>query len=213
MVCHKLLKARLALMCRMHPPPQIWRLVTNFCFLGKFSFNFVFYMIWILTYGVALERETYAFDPAGYLFLYLCAGVLMLIMSFFFKSLGMIVNSISLVYTLIYIWSRNFPDSVVKILGLVSVQSFYLPFAFLAVEMLFDKSPIPGAIGIVVGHVYWFLKELYPASSGRNLLPTPRWLQNFTFQKLGLGPNPTPSAVHVSGFQAFRSGGRRLGTS
>ena len=192
-------------------PSQIWRTFTNFFLLGKFSFPFVFYMIWILTYGVALERETYAFDPAGLLYMYLFCGGAMVALSFFFKGLGMVVNSVSLVYTLVYVWSRHFPDQTTKIMGLISIQSFYLPFAFVAVQLCFGESPMPGIIGISVAHLYYFLKELYPPGSGRDPLRTPAWLRNFAFRRLGMGTNPTPTVPHVSGFQAFLSGGRRLG--
>jgi Derlin-2/3 len=96
---------------------------------------------------------------------------------------------------------------------MVPITSFYLPFAFVVVQMLFKQSPFPGIYGIAVAHLYYFLKELYPAASGRDLLKTPQWFKKFAFNRLGVGANPQPSAVPHSGFRAFASGGRRLGTS
>ena len=46
--------------------------------------------------------------------------------------------------------------------GLVTVKAFYLPFAFAAISILLGDSCIPDIEGIVVGHLYYFFKELYP---------------------------------------------------
>jgi Derlin-2/3 len=96
--------------------PQVWRLATNF-FSFEFGFPFVFYMLWLLNYGVALERETYAFDPAGYLYFYAFCCTTFLVKALLFKSMAMVEYAPALVYSLVYIWSRHFPDQVVKIMG------------------------------------------------------------------------------------------------
>lgn len=49
-----------------------------------------------------------------------------------------------------YVWARFFPDVQLRIMGMVPVMSFYLPFAMLLVDILFNISPIPGAAGIMV---------------------------------------------------------------
>ena len=47
-------------------------------------------------------------------------------------------------------WARFFPDVQLRIMGLVPIMSFYLPFAMLAMDVLTNHSPIPGAAGIMV---------------------------------------------------------------
>jgi hypothetical protein len=46
----------------------------------------------------------------------------------------------------------------VSLYGLVKIQSFYLPFAFACISLLMGQSIIPDLLGIVVGHIYWYLK-------------------------------------------------------
>ena len=48
-------------------------------------------------------------------------------------------------------------------------QAFYVPFAFVAINVLLGESFVPDIAGIVVGHIYYFLKELYPLTSGRQV--------------------------------------------
>lgn len=110
-----------------------------------------------------------------------------------------------------YVWSRNFPEQKVSIMGLVTVMSFYLPFAFVGMSIVMGQDPIPDIIGIVVGHLYFFLKVLYPATSGRQLLVTPQFLRNWLASR-GLGvPTFTHAAAGQPEFRAFRGAGMRLG--
>jgi Derlin-2/3 len=98
----------------------------------------------------------------------------------------------------------------VSIWGLVTIQAFYLPFAFLFMDIVFGASPVPNLFGIAAGHLWWFLTDLYPRSSGRQLVRTPaalkRWLSG-----LGVGPAPSPAEVQQRG--VFRGRGQRLGAS
>ena len=61
--------------------------------------------------------------------------------------------------------------------GLVTVKAFYLPFAFAAISMVLGDRIIPDLIGIGVGHLDYFFKEIYPVTTGRNILTTPNWLK------------------------------------
>lgn len=68
-------------------------------------------------------------------------------------------------------------------------------------------------LGILAGHVYYFLKDVYPRSSGRNLLQTPTWLVRLVARS-GIGRVPiqqlnpvNPSDIR---FRAFQGRARRL---
>jgi len=52
----------------------------------------------------------------------------------------------------------------------------YLPWVLLGWTLLLGGIPIIEFIGIVVGHLYYFLEHLYPATSGVHLLQTPSFL-------------------------------------
>uniref|UniRef100_A0A2P2LCH5 Derlin n=1 Tax=Rhizophora mucronata TaxID=61149 RepID=A0A2P2LCH5_RHIMU len=48
---------------------QVWRLITNFFFLGKFSINFGIRLLMIVRYGVQLERGPFDRRTADFLWM------------------------------------------------------------------------------------------------------------------------------------------------
>lgn len=190
---------------------EIWRLFTHFFMIGGFSLKFVMRMVWILTYGVALESQTYQFDPAEYAFMYLFCGGCMLPLSFI-ALFARKAYGVSVIFVLIYVWSRNFPDQQVSLYGLFKIMSFYVPFAFVAIELMLGADIIPSIVGIACGHIWFFLTVLHPQASGTYVLKTPMWLKRWMASR-GVGRPPEPTAAASPGFNAFRGSGRRLGTS
>lgn len=55
----------------------------------------------------------------------------------------------------------------VSLYGLVTIDAFYLPFAFVFINIIMGGSPVPDLFGIAAGHVWYFFTDLYPRSSGR----------------------------------------------
>lgn len=46
----------------------------------------------------------------------------------------------------------------------------------LALDVIFGSSILPGLLGIMVGHLYYFFTVLHPLASGKNYLKTPMWV-------------------------------------
>jgi Derlin-2/3 len=171
--------------------------------------KFLFEMIWLLQYGNILETQTFAFQPADMVAMLLFGAIALTVTSLAIPSLGLYFVASPLVFMLLYVYSRNFPNQQASIMGLFQVQTFYLPFAFLGITIIVGGNPIFDIAGIVVGHLWWFLTELYPAQGGRNFLTTPDFLKQWV-ANLGIGPPPRPTESTPAGFAAFRGAGRRL---
>ncbi|KAI4377641.1 hypothetical protein MLD38_015237 [Melastoma candidum] len=152
---------------------EVWRLVANFFFLGKFSVNFGIRLLMIARYGVQLENGPFQRRTADFLWMMIfgCLSLLALaaIPLFWTPFLG-----VSLVFMLLYVWSREFPNAQVNIYGLVTLKAFYLPWAMLALDVLFGSPIIPDLLGIIAGHLYYFLTVLHPLAGGKELLRTPK---------------------------------------
>ncbi|KAK2439795.1 derlin-1.1 [Trifolium repens] len=82
-------------------------------------------------------------------------------------------NGISLVSMIVYVWSREFPNEIINIYDLVSLKSFYLPWAMLALDLLFGNPIMADILGIVAGHLYYFLTVLHPLAGGNFKFKTP----------------------------------------
>jgi len=98
---------------------QIWRLITNFFFLGKFSMTYLFQLFMLYQYSRSLEENPF---PSGggarqgqlgdYVFMLMIVAAVLLLGGFF---LGFPVLSFSMLFSAIFIYSRRFPDAPARI--------------------------------------------------------------------------------------------------
>ncbi|KAI3800065.1 hypothetical protein L1987_35373 [Smallanthus sonchifolius] len=58
----------------------------------------------------------------------------------------------SLVFMIVYVWSRELPNTRVNIQGLVELKGFYLPWAMLAIDLVLGNRLMLSLLGIGVGH-------------------------------------------------------------
>lgn len=83
----------------------------------------------------------------------------------------------ALTIMLVYVWSRRNPYVRMNFFGLLNFQAPYLPWVLLAFSLLLGNSIIVDLMGIVVGHIYYFLEDIFPREAGGfKLLKTPRFL-------------------------------------
>lgn len=82
----------------------------------------------------------------------------------------------SLAFMVVYVWSRRNPHVRMSFLGLFTFNAPYLPWVILGFGLLLNQNPIFDVLGIAVGHIYYWLEDVYPTISGRRLLRTPGFL-------------------------------------
>ncbi|CAL4902601.1 unnamed protein product [Urochloa decumbens] len=190
---------------------EIWRLFTNFFFLGPFSINFGIRLLMIARYGVQLEKGAFEKRTADFLWMMIFGAISLLVVSaiplFEFSFLG-----IPMVSMLLYVWSREYPNSQINMYGLVQLRSFYLPWAMLGLDVIFGSPLLPGLLGIMVGHLYYFLAVLHPLATGKNYLKTPKWVHSIVARfRIGAQANsPVRPPAANAGTGAFRGRSYRL---
>ncbi|OVA04667.1 Derlin [Macleaya cordata] len=190
---------------------QLWRLVTNFFFLGPFSVRFAVRLIMIARYGVLLEKGPFDKRTADFLWMMIFGAFALLIIAAI-PMLWTPFMGVSLVFMLVYVWSREFPNARINIYGVVTLKGFYLPWAMLALDLIFGAPLKPDILGIITGHLYYFLTVLYPLSTGRNIFKTPLWVHKLVaFWGEGTQIN-SPVQPDPSAGVAFRGRSYRLGT-
>ncbi|KAI5383150.1 ER-associated protein degradation protein, variant 2 [Lathyrus oleraceus] len=173
---------------------QVWRLFTNFFFLGGFSINFGIRLLMILRYGVQLEKGVFDRRTADFLWMMIFGAFSLLVSEIIYLSFHLTIiyviffhwgvlsaipffwtpfMAVSLVFMLVYVWSREFPNALVSFYGLVSLKAFYLPWVTLALDVIFGSPIMPDLLGIIAGHLFYFLTVLHPLAGGKNILKTP----------------------------------------
>nr|AAS88720.1 putative Der1-like family protein [Cynodon dactylon] len=188
---------------------QIWRLFTTFICLGGFSMNFGIRLLMIARYGVQLEKGVFERRTADFLWMMIFGAISLLVLSAI-PYLQLPLLGIPMVSMLLYVWSREYPNAQINIYGLILLRSFYLPWVMLALDVIFGSSIIPGLMGIMVGHLYYFFTVLHPLATGKNYLKTPKWV-HWIVARFGIGVQAnSPVRPASTGSGAFRGTSHRL---
>ncbi|XP_048819964.1 derlin-3-like isoform X3 [Lagopus muta] len=160
---------------------QIWRLITNFLFFGPLGFSFFFNMIFLYRYCRMLEEGSFRGRTADFVFMFLFGGFLMTLFGLF-ASLFFLGQAFTIM--LVYVWSRRNPYIRMNFFGLLNFQAPFLPWVLMGFSLLLGNSIIIDLLGIAVGHIYYFLEDVFPNQpGGKKLLLTPSFLWYLTHLK------------------------------
>ena len=198
------------------PAVQIWRLVTPFVFFGKFSLGFIFQVYLLINYCLRLETNPY---PSGggthlgtvadFVWMLVLGMAQLLLMGWI---MGVPFLGSSLVFMILYVWANRNPNDVARMpfFGF-QFKAVYLPWVMLAFGVLLGNSPVFDLMGIAAGHVYYFLQEVLPASTGfmggKTFLYTPLFLSNL----MGTVPSHLNAVQRMGGGMAAAAGGAARG--
>eukprot|EP00906_Rhabdomonas_costata_P035195 RCo049461 len=153
---------------------EIWRLFTTFLFFDMISIHLFFYMHFLYSYCRRLEEHYYHRRTADFLFMLLFGASLMLVFSAWVYNMKFLSHSLMIM--VVYLWSRRNPDEHLNLLGLFTISAPYLAYVLLGFTILLGgrlENTIPDVVGIAVGHLYWFLADIFPAVTGKQVLRTP----------------------------------------
>uniref|UniRef100_A0A668SJY8 Derlin n=2 Tax=Ovalentaria TaxID=1489908 RepID=A0A668SJY8_OREAU len=160
---------------------QVWRLITNFLFFGPVGFNFLFNMIFLYRYCRMLEEGSFRGRTADFVFMFLFGGLLMTIFGTF---VSLVFLGQAFTIMLVYVWSRRNPNVRMNFFGLLNFQAPFLPWVLMGFSLLLGNSIIVDLLGIAVGHVYFFLEDVFPNQpGGGRWLKTPSIICSLTLQK------------------------------
>ena len=87
-----------------------------------------------------------------------------------------------------YYWGRKSKNLFVNFMGLFIMRAPYLPWFYFALSFLLDSDLKADILGITVGHIIFYLRDIYPRlklSCGRKPLKTPNFITNIA-NTLGL---------------------------
>ena len=152
---------------------QYWRVITTFFYFGPLSLDLLYHIFFLQRYSRLLE-ESSGRSPAHFAWLLTFSSTLLLAMAplFSLTFLGSPLSS-----TLIYIWSRKNPDTMLSFLGLLVFKAPYLPWVLLCFSLVMHGTiPKDEMCGIVVGHIWYYFTDIFPPlHGGRSPLDPPNW--------------------------------------
>ncbi|ETV96887.1 hypothetical protein H310_10163 [Aphanomyces invadans] len=171
---------------------QVWRLVTNFLFFGLFSLDYIFHMYFLVRYSRMLEEGSFRGRTADFLYMLLLGAVSMILVAPF---VSVHFLGSSLTFMMVYVWGRRNEHTRLSFLGLFPFTAPYLPWVLLLFSMVLGNSATIDLIGIVVGHVYYFFEDVYPAIADIRGWRVRRILETPTFVKFLCNPHAYTAAA------------------
>lgn len=149
---------------------QLWRIYTGFLFFGPLDAFYPLTMQFVWQHMSQLEKLNYH-KPEEFLLL-LLFGAATLITIYSFLGISMKFLGHNLATYLVYIWSRVFEGLDVNFMDLINIKAEMIPWFFCAQTYLLEREvPFADLIGIVVGHLYHYLRE-------KKALQAPQVLRN-----------------------------------
>ena len=153
---------------------HVWRVFTTFLFFGNFNLDFLFHMFFLYRYCKMLETNSFRGRTADFLYMLMFGATLLVLVSPF-ASVDFLGPSLA--FMMVYVWGRRNSRQIVGFLGILNFRAPYLPWVLLLFSFVVGSSPAMDVLGILAGHVYYYLADVYPAMAGVALLKTPRLLQ------------------------------------
>merc|ERR1712166_1044369 len=105
----------------------------------------------------------------------------------------------SLIMSIIYVWSRCFAQQQVSFMFGLKFEGSYLPWVLVAFTVVMGGSPVMDLVGIAAGHLYYFLTVVYPNAGNRRFLHAPQFMKNLFIQGGNRQPKTNWAGGHTWG--------------
>eukprot|EP00594_Rhizosolenia_setigera_P021115 CAMPEP_0178980688 /NCGR_PEP_ID=MMETSP0789-20121207/26641_1 /TAXON_ID=3005 /ORGANISM="Rhizosolenia setigera, Strain CCMP 1694" /LENGTH=243 /DNA_ID=CAMNT_0020671141 /DNA_START=79 /DNA_END=810 /DNA_ORIENTATION=- len=138
---------------------QVWRLITTYLFFGTFSIDFLFHMYFLVRYCRLLEEGEFRGKTADFV-MFLFFGISVMTFMAPFASVHFLGSSLT--FMMIYVWGRRNSDLRMGFLGVLNFTAPYLPWVMLGFSLVLGNPVMMDIIGVIVGHLYYFLAYIYP---------------------------------------------------
>lgn len=137
---------------------QWWRIVTAFLFFGQLDIFYPLTMQFVWQHMGQLERLN-SKNPEDFVVMTVF-GALALILLYPLLGISMKMVGHNLATFYVYIWARTFEGSDVNFMDFFTLKAELMPWFFCLQTFLLEQEvPLADLIGIVVGHIYYYLRN------------------------------------------------------
>ncbi|OXA46748.1 derlin-1 [Folsomia candida] len=184
---------------------EIWRPITALFFYPispQTGFHFLLNCYFLINYSKLLENGEYQTVPADYALLLLMNWISCVVFGLF---MNIMVLMDPMVLSVLYVWCNLNADTIVSFWFGTQFRAKYLPWVLFGFNLILSGGGVHELIGILVGHLYFFLKYQYIQQyGGQELISTPTFLQNWFPPRRGVAgfgqpPPGRPAAAAGAG--------------
>lgn len=141
---------------------QWWRMFTS-PFLYGVNFNFIIALYFRFQYSLYLETGYFVGRSADYLYFLLMSTLALNVLNFL-VGMASLWESFSMV--IVYVWAMNNRQVIVNFMFGIKFPAVYLPAILGLLQFLLSADLFGPLFGIIVGHLYYFLTEIYEIAPG-----------------------------------------------
>lgn len=177
---------------------QLWRPITAtfyYPLTPGTGFHYLINLYFLYSYSKNLETGEFIGRPADYLFMLIFNWFALMWLAVF-MNLYLLMDP--LILSVLYVWCNLNPEVIVSFWFGTKFQAQYLPWVLLGFNFLLGNGGFYEILGIVVGHIYFYIKYKYPAANdGVQLFETPPILYRYL-------PSFSPVRTTGSTFNSFQ---------
>ncbi|XP_071554812.1 derlin-1 [Temnothorax nylanderi] len=159
---------------------EVWRSITCVLYYPlsqSTGFHFLINCYFLYTYSLRLERGEYEGKSADYGFLLMFNWICCVFIGYI-GHFPLLMDP--MVLSVLYVWCQLNKDAIVNFWFGTQFKAMYLPWVLFGFNLIISGGGTMEFYGILVGHLYVFLKFKYPQElGGPELLKTPKILESF----------------------------------
>lgn len=151
---------------------QLWRLLLSPFFLGKLDIDMIFRIFSCYGFFRKLEEQHFQNRLSTLVFVFISISFF----TFLFSGLLGSLSVGSSCYTgMIYFYSKIFSEEMIRFI-VIPMNIQYYPFACAILNLILGGSMIPVFIGILSGHIVFYLFYILPVLTKKPIFKTPNFL-------------------------------------
>eukprot|EP00593_Proboscia_inermis_P004330 CAMPEP_0171308604 /NCGR_PEP_ID=MMETSP0816-20121228/18701_1 /TAXON_ID=420281 /ORGANISM="Proboscia inermis, Strain CCAP1064/1" /LENGTH=282 /DNA_ID=CAMNT_0011791579 /DNA_START=30 /DNA_END=878 /DNA_ORIENTATION=- len=175
---------------------EIWRVVSSFCYMGKFDMSTLFGLYMLVNFSKQYEaggpyNTGGGGGTADFVFCFALGCLGCLITYPFLAGVIAPLFAKNMTFYILYIWSKQNPNKPANIWGF-PLKAQFLPFAYLAITVLMGGPYWDIVHGIGLGHLYYFTVDVVPLMYAKDVIHTPQFLIDY----FGVGQYVPPVAAN-----------------
>jgi Derlin-2/3 len=144
---------------------NFWRLFSHLFYFGETGIKSIFYIFFFSRYSKALESVSFQGRGFEYLYLLITGNSLMLLMKLFVREATFLGPGITSM--VVYIWGKKNAQQQINLVNLIHIKGSSLPLILMVSSWFLRQKTLKSDImGMIAGHLYFYLEEIYPRLNG-----------------------------------------------
>jgi len=152
---------------------NFWRLFSHAFFFGQIGIKAFFYIFFFSRYSKALEMYSFQGKKENYLYLLIFGNSIMILFKLFIYEAQFLGPAIT--NMIVYLWGKKNAQQQINLVNILHIRGSSLPFVLTLSSLVMKQKTLKlDLLGIIAGHLYYYLEEIYPRLiGGQKILRAP----------------------------------------